>query len=160
MLKFLSFILCGFSILMCGCGNGSSNQSLLMKKWQYASYSWKYFDDEISTLNKHLADATDSADKKVYADSIKLLNNVLEAAKNVTLQFNKDGTLFMEYPDANGGTEAKKGKWQLFDNGKKLQMIPFYPQNDTLNIKKVTTDTLVITGISGKYAFSVTCKAL
>jgi len=158
--KICAYIICGLIVLVYGCQNSKSNQSLLMKKWQYTSYSWKYFDDEINTLNKRLNDATDSAKKTIYADSIKLINSVLEGAKNVTLQFNKDATVFMEYPDANGGAEAKKGKWQLFNNGKKLQLTPFYPEKDTLIIKKITSDTLIITGVSRSYPFSVTCKAV
>lgn len=144
--------------LMSACKHADDNNKLIIGKWHYTAYTWKYFDKEMASLNSHLTAATDSNTHAIYADSIKLLNTIEEDSKQLTMEFQKDGTFFLSYQPTDGTPEAGKGTWKLFNNNK-LLIAPYYPQNDTLIISSLNKDSLVITGMDRGEPFKVVCAA-
>jgi hypothetical protein len=148
------FIVFGLIVFMVACKHADENNKLIIGRWHYSTYSWKYFDKEMALLNAHLVAATDSNTHAIYADSIKLLNTVEEDSKQLTMEFQKDGAFFLSYQPTDGTPEAGKGTWKLFDNTK-LVIAPYYPQNDTLIIAGLNKDSLVITGMDRGEPFKI-----
>lgn len=155
-MKRAGIIMVCLTLVLIACKHAAKNDKLILGKWQYTTYAWKYFDKEMATLNVHLAAATDSATHTVYSDSVKLLTGIEDDSKRITMEFLKDGSFIIAYQPVEGKAEGGKGTWKLLEN-KKLLIVPYYPQDDTLLLESVNKDSLVITGIDRGEPFKIVC---
>jgi len=88
------FLLLLFVIFTSACDGGK--KSLLTKKWKVSEFTSKEMDKNNQEMKKMLQ----------------------EMIKDNFFEFKKDGTYEMKFLE-----ETEKGKWQLVDSDKKLQMI-------------------------------------
>jgi hypothetical protein len=138
------------------CSSGSAeneNGKLIVKKWQWESMSSKAFDDQVATLRTQADTTKDSTMKAMLDQQVKGMDAMMEAIKSTTMEFKADGTSETSMA-MMGQSETKKGKWTLTTDGKKLLSTDTKAdggeKTDTIAIKELTADKLVLTGPDGK----------
>ena len=150
----------GFSLLVIACSaaflyscSGSMNPSkIFVRKWQMQSFKSKAFDDHIAMIKQTLDTTKDSTLKAYLQKQLDQVGVMMSSMKKTMLTSNVDGTCEIDAPNPMTGQMAvTKGKWLLIEGGKKLVMTENQnPRPDTLNIEKLTSDTLVFSIPDGK----------
>src|SRR6185312_16895959 len=114
-LFFLSVILCA-AFISYNCGGGPSK--MIAKKWQFESMKSDAMDKQMAMVKQQMDTTKDSATKAMLQSNMKMVDQMMEGMKSMTMEFKADGS----YENASammGQSQTEKGKWTLSADGKK-----------------------------------------
>ncbi len=158
----LSAIICA-AIVTYNCKGGSDANKMMVKKWQWESFQSKAMDEQMASLKIQADTTKDSTAKAIVAQDTAYMASVMEALKSTTMEFKADGT-FETSMTMMGKNDTRAGKWSLSADGTKLlstdKKADGVEKTDTLSIKELTADKLVLLTPDGKGSeATVTMKA-
>jgi len=151
------------AIVTYNCKGGSDASKMIVKKWQWESVQSKAMDEQMAAMKMQADTTKDSTSKAMMNQNLAMMNSMMEALKATTMEFKADGS-FETTMTMMGKADTKGGKWSLSADGTKLlsteKKADGVEKTDTLNIKELTADKLVILTPDGKGGdATVTMKA-
>ncbi|MGZ3866655.1 MAG: hypothetical protein ACXVC6_14770 [Bacteroidia bacterium] len=151
------------AMVMYNCKGGSDANAMIAKKWKWESFESKAFDEQMTAIKTQADTTKDSTTKVMLQQNLAMMSGIMEAMKSTTMEFKADGS-FETSMAMMGKADTKTGKWALTADGKKLlsteKKSDGAEKTDTLSIKELTADKLVLVTPDGKGGeATVTMKA-